>query len=203
MDVRNGEKYIYFFRHGETNWNVKKIIGGQSKDAPIFFTENGFKEISYLNKIIKEKNIEAIFASDTKRARETAMIANGGFRIPITFHKELRSLNMGKYEGFLFKEFIKQSEIIEVFKNYDKPVPGGESVNQLIDRVNTFLTNIVYRYPYKKMAIIAHNATISNIKAFISGEDYIDIDRCVLLFENNTSKVIEAGYFSDFEYGYK
>ena len=78
------------------------------------------------------------------------------------------------------------------FKNYDKSIPGGESINQLNNRLISFIEKIAIECSYKNIAIITHGAAISNLKAFISGDNYIDIGKCFLLYSNNTFKIIES-----------
>jgi broad specificity phosphatase PhoE len=191
----NQHKYIYLFRHGETNWNIENRIIGQLEDASISFTKNGLNQIKYLVKIINELDIETIFSSDLIRAQNTSIMINDELNIPISFHKELRGLNMGKYQGLSFKGFLKEKEIIEVFNDYNKPIPGGESINQLNNRLFLFIKKIVFECPYENIAIVSHGTAISNLKAYISGDSYIHIDRCVLLYKNNEFKVMESNVY--------
>ena len=195
IDIR---KYIYIFRHGETNFNVEKRMSGHFEDLPIFLTENGSKQIKHLAKTIKNAGIEAIFTSDLTRAQDTAFIINEELNVPIFLHEELRGLSVGKYEGISHKEFLEKEEVIEAFKNYDKPTPGGESVNQFVKRLMSFITKIIIETPYKNIAIVAHGAVVSNLKAAISGNSYTDINTCVLSYENDTFKVVKYGVYTDF-----
>ncbi|OGZ82524.1 MAG: hypothetical protein A2312_02785, partial [Candidatus Staskawiczbacteria bacterium RIFOXYB2_FULL_32_9] len=98
-DTVINNKYIYLFRHAETNWNVEKIIKGQIEDGHAVFTAKGVQEIRNLEMFFKENNIERIFSSDLERALDTAILANKEPTIPMSFHKELRGFNMGKYQG--------------------------------------------------------------------------------------------------------
>lgn len=196
MNKNDISKCIYVFRHGETDWNVEKRVTGQLEGAQTIFTENGIKQIKSLPKFFKDRDINAIFASDLMRARDTALMINEELNVPISFHSELRGLNMGKYQGILSEEFIKEQEVLEAFKDHNKPIPGGESINQLINRLVSFINKIVFECPYKNIAIVSHGAAISNLKAIFSGDSYIEIDRCVLLYENNMFKVIESGIYS-------
>ena len=191
-DTVINNKYIYLFRHAETNWNVEKIIKGQIEDGHAVFTAKGVQEIRNLEMFFKENNIERIFSSDLERALDTAILANKEPTIPMSFHKELRGFNMGKYQGLHAEDFLKEKDVIEAFKNYDKSIPGGESINQLNNRLISFIEKIAIECSYKNIAIITHGAAISNLKAFISGDNYIDIGKCFLLYSNNTFKIIES-----------
>lgn len=191
-------KHIYIFRHGETNFNIEKRITGYLENEPIFFTENGANQIKQLAKFIHDVGIDAIFASDLMRAQDTALMINEGLNIPISFHKELRGISMGKYQGLRFEDAIKDKDVFEAFKDHDKLTPGGESINQFISRLLSFINKIVFEYPYENISIIAHNAVVGNLKAAISGNTYADADKCVLLYKNGTFKVIESGLCGNF-----
>lgn len=195
LDGTNQHNYIYLFRHGETNWNTENRIMGQLEDASISFTENGLKQIKYLIKTINDLDIGTIFSSDLKRAQDTSIVINNELNIPISFHKELRGLNMGKYQGLLFKDALKKKEVIEAFNDYAKPIPEGESINQLNNRLFSFIKKKVSECPHKNIAIVSHGTAIGNIKAYISGEKYIHIDSCVILYKNNEFKFMESNVY--------
>ena len=55
-----------------------------------------------------------------------------------------------------------------------------------------FLEKYLVNSPYKKVALITHGATMSNLKAAIDGKQYIDIDYCKIVYENKEFKVIES-----------
>lgn len=187
---------FYLCRHGETNWNVENKIKGQLEDAPISFTKNGLLQIEDLLAYLKEQKIEAIFTSDLLRTQETSKIINRELGLPIYYCKELRGLNMGIYQGKNMSEFLKDSEVQKAFKNHNIPLPGGESINQLNERFMSVLNNIIKKYSYTKVAIISHGAAISNIKSYISKDDYKDIDKCVIKYDGYKFNVLESDIYA-------
>lgn len=189
-------KKVFLFRHGETDWNVQNKIKGQLEELHTEFTKKGYEQINDLSRKLKENNIEVIFCSDLERTKITALIANRELNLPISFHKEIRGLNMGNFQGKTFKEFISDKFVSECFKNYDLKIPGGESINELNDRMFRFIMNVIKNTNYTNIAIITHSAAISNIKSYISGDTYIDIDQCTLQYENDTLSVIDYNVIS-------
>ena len=185
-------KIIYLFRHGETNWNVEDRVMGQLEGIETKFTNKGYKQIKEISETIKEKNVEVIYCSDFQRAYETAVIANEKLRVPIFPEKKLRGLNMGKYQGLFFEDFINRREVIESFKNYDLKIGGGESINELNARIYNFIKNIVKNTKYQRIAIITHSAVISNLRSYLSKSNYISLSECSLLYKNN--KLLVTGY---------
>ncbi|MBI2630816.1 histidine phosphatase family protein [Candidatus Nomurabacteria bacterium] len=52
---------LYLVRHGETEWNVKKITQGQSEST---LTENGIRQAEETAEKLKDIKFDAIFSSD-------------------------------------------------------------------------------------------------------------------------------------------
>ena len=60
---------ILFVRHGETDWNVERRVQGHS-DRPLNAT--GLAQARELAAELREGRIDAVYASDLARARDTA-----------------------------------------------------------------------------------------------------------------------------------
>src|SRR3989339_819938 len=73
MKTENEENYctLYLVRHGETEWNVKKINQGQSES---FLTEKGIEQAKETAERLKDIKFDAIFSSDLSRTQRTAEI---------------------------------------------------------------------------------------------------------------------------------
>lgn len=188
----NSKKEIYIFRHGETNWNVENKIRGTFEDASLKFTDKGLEQIDKIALALKENKIEYIYSSDLIRTRRTVELANKDSKIPVSFHKELRAWNVGKYQGKPLSNFLNSHEGKEAIADYNKVVTDGESINQVRERLMYFLEKYLVNCPFEKVAIITHGATMSNLKSAIDGEQYIDIDYCKIVYENKKFKLVES-----------
>lgn len=187
---------FYLCRHGETNWNAENKIKGQLEDEDIKFTNTGIEQIKNLIDELKYEKIEAIFTSDMLRTKETSKILNEELNVPIYYVKDLRGLNMGDFQGLSMKEFLNDERVKKCFIDYSIPIPGGESINQLNERFINVLHNIILNYPYKKVAIISHGAAISNLKSYISNENYCDIDKCTIKYDDGKFNIINCGIYN-------
>lgn len=189
------EKIIRLIRHGETNFNVEGRIKGQNENIQTHFTERGLSQINDIGSQLREYGIERIFTSDFERAVQTALIANRGLNLPISFHRELRGLNMGIFqnEGMLISEFIALPEVQAAFRDRDIAIPEGESINQLVERITEFIIRSCDTTQYKNLAVVAHGAAISNVNSAISGDQYRDVDYCTLRFFKDNLEVLEYG----------
>jgi len=133
-------KIIYLYRHGETNLNVEGITMGQLDGLNTTFTNKGYEQINLLKEEIKENKIEVIYTSDYKRTLDTAKLINNN--LPIFVSKEIRGLNMGKYQGMDFNIFIQLPEVKQSFNDYSIPFENGESINDLNNRIFNFIIKI-------------------------------------------------------------
>lgn len=184
-------KIIYLYRHGETNFNVNGITMGQLEGIKTEFTQVGYEEIRNISNSLKENKIEVIYSSDFNRTMDTAKLANTNNQLPIIISKKARGLNMGKYQGLEFQKFINSEEIKRSFENYNIPFPEGESINELNNRLYTFINEICNQTSYERIAIITHSAAISNLKAFVSNDKYISLKMCCLMYKDNKLNVID------------
>ena len=87
---------IYIIRHGQTDWNVNKIIQGQ-KDIEL--NNTGEEQARNQIKIFNEYNFDLIISSTLKRAQKTAQIINSEKNVDIIYDDRLRERNFGDYEG--------------------------------------------------------------------------------------------------------
>ena len=65
------KKEFFLFRHGQTDWNLKKRCQGHT-DIPL--NKNGIKEAEELSIKLESTPLQVIYSSDLKRAVETAEV---------------------------------------------------------------------------------------------------------------------------------
>ena len=87
---------IYIIRHGETEWNVKKIMQGQKNSL---LTTKGIQQAKQAAKQLKQIKFAAIFSSDLLRAKRTAQIIALEHKLIVKTRKILRERYYGKFEG--------------------------------------------------------------------------------------------------------
>lgn len=115
------KRYIYFLRHGETEYGAEKRYLGHT-DCKL--SMEGKHQAMYLagifvkNKII----IDNIFSSDLTRCKDTINIAFPGRKVTVL--EQLREINMGAWDGLTFEE-VKQ-RYAEDYKN------RGENIGEFI-----------------------------------------------------------------------
>lgn len=189
-------KFIYLYRHGETNLNVEGITMGQLSTLHTVFTDNGYKQIESLKEKIKENKIDVIYSSDYERTINTAKLSNDN-NIPLFITKKLRGLNMGKFQGLPMEEFLNSPQIQKSFKDYSVPIPGGESINNLNDRIIDFIIDISNNTNYNNIALITHSAVIGNLVSSLLGNSYCNLDECIIEYFDGKLYVISYNQYEN------
>lgn len=149
---------IYFTRHGETEWNKKDIIQGQL-DSPL--TEKGIEMGKSLREKSKNIKFDKIYSSDLKRALDTAKLIVGDREIITT--PLLREINVGDWSGRKITDVkVEDSELYNDYFNHPEKYKrdDGESIFDLINRVEKFFKEAIYPEEDENILIVAHGVTI-------------------------------------------
>lgn len=152
---------FYLVRHGETEWNVKKIIQGQTDSS---LTKTGTVQAKNLAKKLKRVYFDKIFSSDLFRAKRTAEIIAAEKRLAVVTTKLLRERAFGKYEGWPIEKYYKNFEKyfvenkrlsdMEAYKR--KPDKDIESDEEIVNRLITFIREVAIGYPGKTILVVTH-----------------------------------------------
>jgi broad specificity phosphatase PhoE len=122
----------------------------------------------------RSDQIATVFASDLRRAAETAHIAFAGTSIPVFLDWRLRECDFGERNaGPADRHGRDRHDFLDV------PYPGGESWRQAVRRVGRFLEDVPTRWDGTRVLIIGHVATRWALDHFLAGsrlEDLIQAD---------------------------
>ncbi|MBN2663481.1 MAG: histidine phosphatase family protein [Bacteroidales bacterium] len=150
---------LYIVRHGETVDNLRGVIQGH---LPGKLTETGILQAKKLGERLKDVKFDLVFSSDLHRAVQTTHEIIGFHKhVPVDYTQELREIKMGENQGKTREELRYNQDFSGV---YVTP-KGGESTEQLYDRVMGFLIKISSKNNAEKILLVSHGGTI---KAFIS-----------------------------------
>lgn len=157
---------LFFFRHGQTDWNKKELVQGNT-DVPL--NETGRVQAQQIVADIKNLGLDFIVASTLKRASETAEIVAGD--LPILYSDALREINFGEAEGCTGEEV--KDKFLDILSLIDDPlskefmtakIPGGESRSEVIERATTYLKAILKEHSEaKKVGVATHGGLIHNM----------------------------------------
>ncbi|MFN3476243.1 MAG: alpha-ribazole phosphatase [Candidatus Methylomirabilales bacterium] len=151
---------LILVRHGVTAWNKGDRFQG-TRD--ISLSPEGKEQAHLLAERLAQEELHAIYSSDLKRAWETAARIASGRGIPITPEPRLRELDFGAWEGLTYREVEGQyPEALRRWQEngWDEAPHGGESLRQLIERVDKALREIFHKYPGQTVLIVAHGGSL-------------------------------------------
>ena len=140
---------ITYFVHGTTTDNENHKSSGWN-DAKL--SKLGIQQSKALTAQTQDMSFDAVFTSDLSRAVDSAKLAWGN-KYNTYADKRLRECNYGDLNG-------KDSEIVEPLQeeSITKPMPNGESYDDVKVRINNFIDFIKKDYDGKHIAIVAHKA---------------------------------------------
>lgn len=155
------EARILLIRHGETEWNCAGRVQGYHADSPL--TETGREQVRALAERLARERVDALYASDTGRARRTASPIGVATGLRVIRDAALRERNYGAFEGRTFTEVERDFPAeYERFRTRDPHYvpPGGESAAQFRDRVMAALERIASGAAGKRVAVITHGGVL-------------------------------------------
>ncbi len=160
MTGKNAYCTFYIIRHGETDWNAKKLLQGQT-DIPL--NEKGKQQALSLGKLLVNIRFDAAFSSDLLRAKQTAEILAIEKKITVQTTKLLRERRFGKLEGQSWEKADSRLESLIhrlVFMTEEEKRKHGleraENNEDLIARLIPFLRELCIAYAGKTVLIATH-----------------------------------------------
>ena len=156
-------------RHGVTEWNQAELIQGHTDIA---LTAAGRVQATALRERLRNLKLTAAWTSDLTRASETAALILKGKAVRAVATPLLRELSFGLWEGRTWKDVGDEdpeslSQWLTVDPNYQPP--EGETVNQLLDRVQAFIEQARVATPEGTILVVAHGGTIRALALQLTG----------------------------------
>ncbi len=160
---------LFLTRHGETAWNARGRFQGQT-DVPL--NEKGRQQAEALAKRLAAESFAAIYASDLKRARETAEIIAQNHACPLIPEPRLREISFGQWEGSTYAEL--QQRYPEAIQAWHADIanftpPGGESLPQFAERVTAAYRAITQKHNDETVLLVAHGGSLQMLLTRLLG----------------------------------
>ena len=147
---------LYIIRHGETDWNVRRLLQGRSNAQ---LNESGIFLAGVTGKALQDVPFSVCFSSPLDRAVDTAEIILKGRHVPIITDPLLYEMDFGVLEG---KSLHPDHPEIErpacLYMHRDPfvyiPPEGGESLQEVIGRSSRFLKQLLDEPAYQDKTIL-------------------------------------------------
>lgn len=161
-------KELYIVRHGQTDYNLKKIVQGSGVDASL--NENGRAQAEAFYEAYKNEGFDKIYVSDLRRTLESVQqfIDDG-------IHYErlsgLNEISWGAREGVPFNEETNKYyySVLEKWQqgHTTLPVEGGESPEEVASRQKEAMQYIMSQIHEKKVLICMHGRAMRILLAHL------------------------------------
>ncbi len=154
---------ITIIRHGETIWNAQQRIQGHRNSK---LSENGIRQAGLVAKSLAKREFDVLISSDLERAAETAGIINKLLQLPLEYNENMRERSFGIVEGMTLAEM--KEKFPREYRSYKEREPGfkfsgGESIEQLFNRVTSEIEAIARKFENKKVLIVSHGLVLETM----------------------------------------
>ena len=154
---------LYLVRHGETVDNARQIMQGQTQGE---LNENGILQATQLSETWKDRQLDAIIASDLKRSVDTARIIAEPHGLEVQTTPLLRERDWGSFTGRFIPELKGEVWPDDI-----------ETLENLLSRAGEFITFVKQTYPGKKVLAVGHGIINKAVQAVYYGKSMSEVQR--------------------------
>ena len=155
---------LLLIRHGETDWNAEHRWQGHA-DVPL--NARGREQATTLAEELAPEGVDAIYASDLSRARDTAEIVGEHLGVPVVLDPDLREIDVGSREGLTGDEVG------------DRPW-DGEDHESHGERILRAVRTIAERHPGQRVAVVSHGGSLRRIQVAVYGMALPVLENCAV-----------------------
>jgi 2,3-bisphosphoglycerate-dependent phosphoglycerate mutase len=175
---------LIIVRHHESEWNK---LGQWTGIRDRHLTDYGFQKSAEMGLLIKDIPIDAAFASMQVRSIETLscmLEALSLFHVPTVHASALNERDYGDYTGknkWDMQEIIGEEQWNKVRREWDCPVPNGETLKMVYARVVPFFLEHILPLinSGKNVLVVSHGNAIRTLMKYIekvADEDVVHIE---------------------------
>jgi broad specificity phosphatase PhoE len=163
---------LIFVRHGQTDFNFQGRTQGQEMDIPLNAT--GISQVEAAAAGLPQ-GIDLILSSPLKRAYQTAEILNRTLGKELLTNDALKEVKYGSLAGKTWAEIEAETGDVsmrtrDLDGTFDYRQYGGESMQDLMQRVNQLVEELKAKYPEKTILVTAHGGVIDAMHLLFSTE---------------------------------
>jgi broad specificity phosphatase PhoE len=162
---------ILLARHGETDWNRERRWQGLSD---LSLNERGREQARALAQTLQVVPLSAVYASDLRRAYETALVVAEAKGLAVTPMPELREVDVGSWTGLTYDEVKERfrDAYTQVRTRTGRGWEGGETYAEMGRRVLEAMRRIAREHAGDAVLVVTHSGPIRTVRAHALGLDY-------------------------------
>lgn len=161
---------IIAIRHGETAWNVAMRIQGQ---LDIALNARGRWQAAQVAQALQGEPVQAVYASDLKRAWATAEAIARVSGAGLTAHVGLRERGFGEFQGQTYADIQANWPQQALRWRQREPgwaPPGGESLLELHQRVRRTVDELAGAHVGQQIVLVAHGGVLDALYRLATGQ---------------------------------
>lgn len=180
---------LIIVRHAESEWNA---TGRWSGVRDVHLSPKGFKESGLFGLALQklDLHVDRAFCSEQIRTRETLegmLDAAQQFGVETTVTPALNERDYGDYTGknkWDMKELIGEEAFDALRRGWDVPVPNGETLKMVYERVVPFYQQTVLPLlkDGKNVLIVAHGNSLRALIKYLDAINDADVAHLEMLF---------------------
>jgi 2,3-bisphosphoglycerate-dependent phosphoglycerate mutase len=178
---------LVILRHGESEWNATGRWTGL-KDVSL--TNEGIHEAKLLGAKLKDIHFDHAYVSEQLRALETLQAVLGvQGQVDLTYDRRwgINERDYGQYTGmdkWQVKERLGEAAFNDIRRGWDTPVPGGETLKDVYNRVVPFFEQDVLPRLKKgeTVLLVSHGNSIRSLIKYIEHISDTDIADVEMIF---------------------
>jgi probable phosphoglycerate mutase len=172
---------LYLIRHGQTDWNQLRRYQGHSD---VQLNETGVRQAEKVAARFVSEPVDAVYASDLSRARETARRIAEGAGCSFATLPALRERCYGEWEG------LTHDEIRRRFRDRDEASCGIETFEAMQRRAVSVLSELAENHRGQTLVVVSHGGFINSFLHYVTnGEQGPGITR----IDNTSVNVFRYG----------
>jgi len=151
---------LYLIRHGATPPNLvtPPVMQGAGINEPL--APIGREQAARAAEALARRPLRAIYASPLHRAMETAGVVAERHGLSVEPIEAVKEVEVGDWEGRNWDDIqANEPERYAAFRSDPAKhgYPGGETLQQLLDRVTAALEAVMQRHVGEEVAVVAHS----------------------------------------------
>lgn len=195
MKLDNKKGYVFFVRHGQTDWNLKKLLQGRDE---IPLNETGLSQADTASLSIKAScerlglKIDKVFASPLSRAKITGEKISSALGCPFSVDQRLTERDFGELSGKPYT-FGSPAILHDV-----ETVKGLERVDDVVSRVDGFIKDNLKMG--EKIIVVSHGSVTriyaehQKIAPTVDNFDTVMSNCHMLLYSYDGNEILMEGY---------